>query len=160
MFYLTTKEQPNGERSYNKQALEALRVAEELDQWLEEHNDSGLMPVASVTIADGYMSIAIGDTTVWDTETRDGDEPLTKEVCLREYRSYLESLSTPFVNEAKSSTRKWQWIDDRFGPMGWFGDAYKARVENEFDGGHWRLIEAEEVERMARIIGQLAHEQS
>lgn len=57
---------------------------------------------------------------------------------------------------------KWQWIDNTFGPMGWFSDAEKlAQADNpEFLNGVWRLISPEEVEQTERAIGRLAYEQS
>jgi hypothetical protein len=57
---------------------------------------------------------------------------------------------------------KWQWIDDHFGPMGWFSDQEKSKHEGtgEFINGHWRALSKEEVESFARDIGRLAYEQS
>jgi len=57
---------------------------------------------------------------------------------------------------------KWQWMDDHFGPMGWFTDEEKAQHEGtpEFSNGHWRLIPEAEVASMDAAIGRLAYEQS
>ena len=57
---------------------------------------------------------------------------------------------------------KWQWMDNHFGPMGWFNDAEKTRHEGtaEFLDGHWRPISPEELASMNRYIGQLAYDQS
>ena len=61
----------------------------------------------------------------------------------------------------------WQWMDDHFGPMGWFNDTDKRLYEKAaadgqggFTKGHWRQIPAEEVAKMNGYIGQLAYEQS
>lgn len=57
---------------------------------------------------------------------------------------------------------KWQWMDNHFGPMGWFSDEEKAEHEGkpEFQNGHWRPIPEEERASMARAIGALAYEQA
>jgi hypothetical protein len=57
---------------------------------------------------------------------------------------------------------KWQWIDNAFGPMGWFSAEEKARHEGtkEFSNGHWRSIPEEERASMERSIGRLAYEQA
>lgn len=55
---------------------------------------------------------------------------------------------------------KWQWISNRFGPMGWFSDADKVKNSPQFTDGHWRMVPASEVAEMDRAIAQLAYEQS
>lgn len=57
---------------------------------------------------------------------------------------------------------KWQWIDDHFGPMGWFTDEAKTQLEGtkEFQHGHWRPISAEELAQANADLGRLAYEQS
>lgn len=57
---------------------------------------------------------------------------------------------------------KWQWVDDHFGPMGWFSSVDKKRFENtkEVSAGHWRPLDPEEVASMRATIGRLAYEQS
>lgn len=84
----------------NDEVLRAMRVCSEIDEWLEKHNSSGYMPCAVLTITNGMLAIQIGDVGVWDTETSSGDEELTLEVCLREYREYIDTLRTPFVEQA------------------------------------------------------------
>jgi hypothetical protein len=88
MFYLDLPEE----------TLRAFKVAKEIDQWLEERNTSGTLPSANVTVAAGVLLIAIGELCVWDSENRDGDEELTMDVCLRDYRRYLDDLINPFVD--------------------------------------------------------------
>lgn len=57
---------------------------------------------------------------------------------------------------------KWQWMDNRCGPMGWFSDAEKKKHEGteEFTNGHWRKLGQQEITSMVRSIGRLAYEQS
>jgi hypothetical protein len=57
---------------------------------------------------------------------------------------------------------QWQWMDDRFGPMGWFSDADKKQLENteEFASGHWRRLATSEVASMNAYVGRLAYEQA
>ena len=57
---------------------------------------------------------------------------------------------------------KWEWVDDRYGAMGWFSDADKRRFENtkEFSAGKWRRLDPKEVAEFRAYIGRLAYEQS
>lgn len=57
---------------------------------------------------------------------------------------------------------EWQWVDNQFGPMGWFTDADKKRFTNtkEFSTGHWRRLSTKEVAEMKAYVGRLAYEQS
>ncbi len=57
---------------------------------------------------------------------------------------------------------QWQWMDARFGPMGWFSDADKKRFENtgEFSAGHWRRLAQNEIASMKAYVGRLAYEQA
>lgn len=57
---------------------------------------------------------------------------------------------------------KWQWIDDNYGPMGWFSDAAKRRCEGApgFENGHFRALSATETESMGAYVGALAYEQA
>ena len=57
---------------------------------------------------------------------------------------------------------QWQWMDDHSGPMGWFSDADKKRLENtkEFSSGHWRQLGPDEITSMKALVGRLAYEQS
>jgi uncharacterized protein YbdZ (MbtH family) len=57
---------------------------------------------------------------------------------------------------------KWQWIDNTFGPMGWFTDAEKAEHDGkpDFINGHWRQVPPEEVADQNAWLGRLTHEQS
>ena len=57
---------------------------------------------------------------------------------------------------------KWQWMDNAYGPMGWFSDVQKAEYEGtaEFTNGHWRAIDPKEVAAFHADVKQLAYEQS
>ena len=57
---------------------------------------------------------------------------------------------------------KWQWIDNAFGPMGWFTNRAKARLEGTegFTNGHWRPIGPEELAAANADIKRLFHEQA
>lgn len=54
----------------------------------------------------------------------------------------------------------WQWIDDNYGPMGWFSDEDKDEVEAELDNGHFRLVPQEEVDDFNKWLGHLSYTQS
>lgn len=64
---------------------------------------------------------------------------------------------TPKTEETTMLASKWQWMDNHFGPMGWFNDADKQQHEGTpgFLNGHWRPIASEN-----RALAQLAYEQS
>ena len=57
---------------------------------------------------------------------------------------------------------RWQWMDDHYGPMGWFTDAEKQENEGseEFSGGHWRPLPKQERDAMNAWYRQAAYEQS
>ncbi len=57
---------------------------------------------------------------------------------------------------------KWQWMDNSFGPMGWFTDAEKTQHEGTegFRNGHWRPVSPEELANENRALGALAYQQS
>ena len=57
---------------------------------------------------------------------------------------------------------KWQWMDNHFGPMGWFSDRQKVEHEGtaEFLDGYWRLLSESEVAFMSASVSRLAYEQS
>jgi len=59
---------------------------------------------------------------------------------------------------------KWQWIDNQYGPMGWFTDEERCACERSFAGafanGHWRAITAEELAGMNAAMVASAYEQS
>jgi len=65
---------------------------------------------------------------------------------------------------SKTPQRKWQWMDNHFGAMGWFSDKEKRKHEREgkpeFSNGHFREIPPEEVAAMDASIARLAYEQS
>lgn len=58
--------------------------------------------------------------------------------------------------------KRWQWISDTFGPMGWFTPAQKTAHKGnpEFTGGHWRSVPTKEVQAFLRSVGRLAYEQA
>ncbi len=58
--------------------------------------------------------------------------------------------------------RKWQWVSNFFGPMGWFSDAEKTQHEgtNDFKDGYWRPIPQKEITESNAAIKQLTYEQS
>jgi len=41
----------------------------------------------------------------------------------------------------------WQWMDNAFGPMGWFNDDERRELtgHQEFQNGHWREVSEEEL---------------
>lgn len=57
---------------------------------------------------------------------------------------------------------RWQWMDDHYGPMGWFTDAEKDKHEGteEFAQGHFRPLTPEERDSMNRWHARLASEQA
>ncbi len=57
---------------------------------------------------------------------------------------------------------QWQWVDNAFGPMGWFTDAQKNKHQGEadFSNGHWRRLDTGEVFEFKASIKRLAYEQS
>lgn len=56
----------------------------------------------------------------------------------------------------------WQWVDHKFGPMGWFCDEDKREYEGTagFDNGYWRPVGQEERDAANRDIARLWYEQS
>lgn len=58
--------------------------------------------------------------------------------------------------------RKWQWVDDHFGPMGTFTDQEKRRLERnkEFQDGTWRELSAQEMTEFKQYRKWLWYEQS
>jgi len=58
----------------------------------------------------------------------------------------------------------WQWMDRHFGPMGWFSDAEKRRLQRQKEfapsKGCWRRIAPREVAAMDANLRALAYEQS
>lgn len=65
-------------------------------------------------------------------------------------------------NQGPYDDSRWQWMDDSYGPMGWFSDAEKAEHEGteEFSGGHWRPISQQERESQNRSYNHQAYIQS
>lgn len=55
------------------------------------------------------------------------------------------------------TAKYWEWIDDHFGPMGWFTDSEKE-VAN-FTGGFWRPVAKKEQESMRLWLTQFTYEQ-
>jgi hypothetical protein len=59
---------------------------------------------------------------------------------------------------------KWQWMDNHFGPMGWFSDKDKRKHErsntSDFCNGEWRKVSKEEVDSANSWLSRLYHEQS
>lgn len=103
MFYLDV----DGDgRLLNDETVRAIRIAGQIDEWIEQNNSSGIAPMGVVTITGGSLSISIGDVCVWDSQERDGDEELTLDVCLKSYRDYLADLLSPFVEQAAVSGDK------------------------------------------------------
>lgn len=95
MFYLNTSDEVHG-LLLNDETIRAFHIADQIDDWMDRSNSSGIAPLASITVTGGYLQISIGDISVWDSESRDGDEELTLEVCLRNYREHLDDLRSPF----------------------------------------------------------------
>lgn len=93
MFYLDID---GSGRLLNDETVKALRIAGQIDEWIEANNSSGIAPMGVVTVAGGSLAINIGEINVWDSETRAGDEELTLEICLQSYREYLDDLASPF----------------------------------------------------------------
>jgi hypothetical protein len=58
--------------------------------------------------------------------------------------------------------QRWQWMDNRFGGMGWFTAAEKEQHEgtSKFKDGWWRPVPADGVDEFNRYVGRLAYEQS
>lgn len=59
------------------------------------------------------------------------------------------------------ANRYWQWMDNRFGPMGWFTDEGKREHKGgeDFQDGTWREIPEEEVAAANRDLTRLYREQ-
>ncbi len=57
---------------------------------------------------------------------------------------------------------KWQWIDDNYGPMGWFSDAEKIKNEGTrpFLNGHWKELAPKEVTSFLNCVREMAYSQS
>jgi hypothetical protein len=60
----------------------------------------------------------------------------------------------------------WQWMSDRYGPMGYCTDDEKMYLERHpaysalAGEGHWREVSKKEQESFNRYVGKLAYEQS
>lgn len=60
------------------------------------------------------------------------------------------------------SEATWQWVDNHFGPMGWFTDADKTKYEGteEFSNGKWVPVTPEELAEFNQWLGRMLYEQS
>ena len=60
------------------------------------------------------------------------------------------------------NTKYWQWMDDRYGGMGWFTEEEKWACENSpvSANGHWREVPEAERDSMIAMIGQAAYDQA
>jgi hypothetical protein len=79
-------------------AITAFTVAKAIEEWIESYNSSGYCPVAAVTLTVDSMRLTIGGICIWNDEDNEIDD-LSVAMCLVAYRSYLDDMLNPFLNE-------------------------------------------------------------
>jgi hypothetical protein len=64
----------------------------------------------------------------------------------------------------ETSAQRWQWIDNTYGPQGWFTyeDMQKIKGEDGFTDtdGQWVKVPQKKVEEFYRWVGALAYQQA
>lgn len=68
----------------------ALDITNQLQEWINNKCESHF-PQAHVIIAQGNMTICIGDVAVWDSEAHNEDE-LNLDFCKKEYLLFIKSM--------------------------------------------------------------------
>lgn len=86
----------------NATLRKALKVADELQTWLDEHAVS-VVPTAHVTVCRDSLGININEVTVWDSELN-GDDEIDRDTLLLFYRTEL-SCYTVMFDDVKTMQR-------------------------------------------------------
>lgn len=79
----------------NPTIIQGVRVAGQLQVWLNLNYEAGGVPVACITVACDGVILMIGDFLVWDSENYDIDD-LTVEFCKARYKEQVMMIATPF----------------------------------------------------------------
>lgn len=92
------------ERIHSERLLErAANVVDNLNNWLNDTEDTSTVPTATMHYTGSYLSVSIGHEVLWDTEDAPAEE-LTIEACLKEWIKCQEEM-IPFIEKHKLESK-------------------------------------------------------